>query len=239
MDRPAFSRSFIAFVMGLLALRLAITGKHRQFVRAGLGPYLIAAGLVLCLLAVIALLHDDAPDLGERGDDHNHYRDHSANADSVRHSVGPGWLLLLPVMALFLVAPAPIGSWGLKQVGSSSAGRSKNWAPLPLASGPIPVRLREVVGRANDATLSLRGRPLLLEGFVVRPGGSFALARYSIACCAADAQGAQVLVEGQPISFASDSWVRVIGSFVEMRGDVVVVRASSVDPIPSPPEPFE
>lgn len=233
MDRSAFSRSFISFVVGMLALRLAISGKHRQFVRAGLGPFLIAAGLVLCLMAVTALLRDDAPEVGQGTDDHDHA------AESTRESVGPGWLLLLPVMALFLIAPAPIGSWGLKQVGSSSAGRSQNWAPLPASSGPVPVRLREIVGRASDAAPSLLGRSLLLEGFVVRPGATFSLARYSISCCAADAQGAQVLVEGHPISFASDSWVRVVGSFVEMRGDVVVVRALSVDPIQSPPEPFE
>ena len=171
---------------------------------------------------------------------HPHDREFDAR-DSEPHqsSVGPGWLLLLPVLALFLIAPAPLGSWGLQQVGTSTSGRGKDWASLPAATGPVSVRIREVVGRGLDAPASLQGRELILEGFIVSPGATFGLARYSIACCAADAQGAQVLIEGQPTSLPHDSWVSVVGTFAGVRSGQVVIRATSVEPRPSPPEPFE
>lgn len=236
---PAFARALIAFVVGLTTLRLAVSGKHRQFVRAGLGPFLIAAAITLCALAILAVVRT-GPRVSDTRD-HLHARQVQRDEQDAEapESVGPGWLLLVPVMALFLIAPAPIGSWGLGQVGSSTGGRTRNWAPLPTTREPLGIRIREVVGRANDAPSTIRQRPLLLEGFVVKPGQSFRLARYSIACCAADAQGAQVEIEGQPTRLPVDSWVRVTGLFESVRGETVVVKATSVESIPSPAEPFE
>jgi uncharacterized repeat protein (TIGR03943 family) len=221
------ARPLLAFVFGVTAIRLALTGQHRQFVRAGLGPFLVVSGIVLCGLALFTLF---ARPVTDEHLDHHH--------DDTSHSVGPGWLLLLPVIALFVVAPPPLGSWGLGQVGSSSRSE-QNWAPLPDSASPVSLRLRELVGRASGAPKTLSGRVFVLEGFVSRTGSPFAIARYSISCCAADAQGAEVIVEGVPSTAAVDSWVRVTAAYQEMRNDAVVVRATSIELVPSPGEPFE
>ena len=221
-----------------------------------MGPLLLTSGLALVVLAVIATLAGDGAEHNEHSDnehsDNEHgYNEHSHNEQPGRQSepersanapsVGPGWLLLVPVIALFVVSPRPLGSWGLNHTGASSAGADRNWSALPVGAGPVPLRVREVVGRANAGGATLRGRTVLIEGFVVRRSGGLGIARYSIACCAADAQAAQVLVrfEGVTPSLPPDSWVRVVADFTVVRGDDVELRARSFETIPSPPEPFE
>jgi uncharacterized membrane protein YcgQ (UPF0703/DUF1980 family) len=80
-----------------------------------------------------------------------------------------------------------------------------------------------------------------LTGFISRvdPGG-FQLARYQIACCAADAVPAIVLVRGvagHPPR--RDSWVRVTGAYLGGSGDLPRLAATSVEQIPVPNEPYE
>lgn len=241
-------RSAVGFVVGVTIIRLALTGHHRQFVRAGMGPLLLIAGGVLVLLSVAALVVEPGTDQADRhdedGPDHDHDgghdhgggHDHDGGHDQHRVSIGPGLLLLLPVLAVFLVAPPPLGSWGFQRVGRSAS--ADNYKPLPASSRPVEIRLREVVGRSDAGGSSLRGRTLLLTGFVVPHRQGFALARYSIACCAADAQGAQVIVTGKPAP-AADTWVRVTATYVRTADGEPVVNATSIETIPSPPEPFE
>ncbi|MDQ1600771.1 MAG: hypothetical protein QOD68_2245, partial [Actinomycetota bacterium] len=80
-----------------------------------------------------------------------------------------------------------------------------------------------------------------LTGFIskVDPGG-FQLARYQIACCAADAVPAVVIVHGvagHPPR--RDSWVRVTGAYLGGSGDLPRLAATSVEQIPVPNEPYE
>ena len=71
-------------------------------------------------------------------------------------------------------------------------------------------------------------------------GGGFHLARYQIACCAADASPIVVKVEGttgdRPVV---DGWVTVTGNFRPPEGDLPRVSATSVAEIPAPRDPYE
>jgi uncharacterized repeat protein (TIGR03943 family) len=88
---------------------------------------------------------------------------------------------------------------------------------------------------------SLAGATIELTGFISRiDKGGFQLARYQIACCAADAVPAIVIVEGvagHPPH--RDAWVKVTGDYLRGAGDLPRFAATSVVEIPVPNEPYE
>jgi uncharacterized repeat protein (TIGR03943 family) len=215
----------ITVLLGTVILRLAITGTYRRYVRVGMGPWLVAAGVVIVVLGVVALVrvmrHGSCPDA------HDHHR--PSGAPRV------GWLLLAPVAALLLVAPPTLGSYGVER-GAVVDVRSgvEGFEPLPADGSPRPMSLLEFGQRAFDrAGVSFNGAPVQLTGFVADSDpGEFLLARYQIACCAADAAPyvVQVVgVVGDPP--AIDQWVTVTGSFQ--------AAATTVAAVPPPDDPYE
>jgi hypothetical protein len=92
----------------------------------------------------------------------------------------------------------------------------------PLRSGAtVPMSLLEFDQRVADHDgASFGSTPVRLTGFVARTadGNGFRIARYQIACCAADAVAAVVRVTGTAGNPpARDQWVTVTGTF-QMRG---------------------
>jgi uncharacterized repeat protein (TIGR03943 family) len=88
---------------------------------------------------------------------------------------------------------------------------------------------------------SFDGASVRLTGFVagVERGG-FRLARYQIACCAADAAPVVIRVVGvhggvPPL----DGWVTITGRFEPGGGDIPLLAATDVTPIAPPDEPYE
>jgi uncharacterized repeat protein (TIGR03943 family) len=83
--------------------------------------------------------------------------------------------------------------------------------------------------------------PVKLTGFVagVRSGG-FRLARYQIACCAADATPVVMDVVGTSgAPPRDDQWVTVTGTFQQGGGDVPRLAATTVVEIAAPDDPYE
>ena len=121
-----------------------------------------------------------------------HRRGDDDHSDHEHGGEQVAWLLLAPVLALLLIAPGALGSYSLGQRAfEGTGGASFNGAT---------VRVIGFVG------------PTKADGFVV--------ARYSIACCAADALAATALVTGWTGRVpARDSWVEVEGRF-EPGGEV-------------------
>jgi uncharacterized repeat protein (TIGR03943 family) len=87
---------------------------------------------------------------------------------------------------------------------------------------------------------SFNGAAVRLTGFVAGgdPGG-FRLARYQIACCAADAVPVVLRVVGAREVPPRDQWVTVIGSYQPGDGELPQVAASNVVPIRPPKDPYE
>ena len=117
------------------------------------------------------------------------------------------------------------------------------FAPLDPAAGPHQMSLLEFDQRAFEGTngASFNSSAVRLVGFVApAKSDGFLVARYSIACCAADALAATAHVVGWdgPVP-ARDTWVEVEGTFV--AGDEVNPRlvTTSVAPIPTPDDPYE
>ena len=238
--------STITLLVGAVLLRLTFTGTYRRYVRVGMGPWLGVAGVTVVVLGLVTLawaLHRargraDLP--AEGGHEHPHGVD---DGHGHREGVAVGWLLLAPIAALLLVAPPTLGSYGVSRAAAVNV-RSGGavFDPLPKDGRAVEMTLLEYGQRAFDRHgSSLAGSTAVLTGFVASTeSGGFRLARYQIACCAADAVPAVVIVEGvtshQP---RRDSWVRVSGTYADGPGDLPRITAVSVVEIAVPNEPYE
>jgi uncharacterized repeat protein (TIGR03943 family) len=219
----------ISLLVGTVLLRLVITGTYGRYVRVGMGPWLAVAGVAVIVLGLVTLVrglrHAEAPD----GHDH-------------RGGNRIGWLLLAPIAALLLVAPPTLGSFGVdrgSQVNIRAGGAVL--PPLHPSGKPVPMTLLEYGQRAFDHDgASFNGAAVQLTGFVagVEPGG-FRLARYQIACCAADAAPVVLRVVGVRSVPPRDQWVTITGSFHPGGGEIPELAASNVVEIRAPEDPYE
>jgi uncharacterized repeat protein (TIGR03943 family) len=226
----------ITALAGAVLLRLTLTGTYARYVRAGMGPWLVLAGALLVILGAATVVRawraGHAP-----GADHNHGgHDHT-------HVPAVGWLLLAPIAALLLVAPPTLGSFG---VGRGTTVDVRAGAPtfdkLTPGPDPVPMTLLEYGQRAFDHRgASLAGVSIQLTGFVSkRSAGGFELARYQIACCAADAAAVVVRVGGvEGAAPKRDAWVTVTGTVHPSTGETPRLDALSVVAIPAPEDPYE
>jgi uncharacterized repeat protein (TIGR03943 family) len=226
--------STTVLLVGALLVRLAVGGAYARYVRVGMGPWLLVAGILLAALGaagvVRALVRPRSAGAEPAGGDHEH-REHA------------GWLLLAPVVALLMVTPPALGSFGVDRstvVAVGSGGRT--FAALP-AGATVPMTLLEFNQRAADhGGASFGPTPVRLTGFVARTadGDGFRLARYQIQCCAADAVAAVVRVVGAAgAPPARDGWLTVTGTFEPSADPVPRLRASSLAAVPAPDDPYE
>jgi uncharacterized repeat protein (TIGR03943 family) len=88
---------------------------------------------------------------------------------------------------------------------------------------------------------SLAGVSVQLTGFVSkRSAGGFELARYQIACCAADASAVIVRVVGiDGAAPRQDAWVTVTGTVQPAGGETPRLNALSVVAVAAPEDPYE
>jgi len=221
----------ISLLVGAVLLRLELTGSYGRYVRVGMGPWLAVTAVAVIVLGLVTLLrtlrHARPVDV------HDHHR---GGGDRM------GWLLLAPIAALLLVAPPTLGSYGVgrgSQVDIRSGGAV--FDPLARRSEPATMTLLEFGQRALDRDgASFHGAAVQLTGFVAgAEAGGFRLARYQIACCAADAAPVVLRVVGTRGSPARDQWVRVTGTFQRGGGEVPELAATSVVEIPAPDDPYE
>ena len=212
----------ISLLVGAVLLRLTVTGAYTRYVQGRMGPWLVVAGVVVIVLGLATLVRGRPT--------HEH-----------EHGQRVGWLLLAPIAALLLVSPPALGSYGVDRGASVDVREGvPEFRPLDPDAGPVDMTLLEFSQRAFDHDgSSFRGTPVRLTGFVAG-GGGFRLARYQIACCAADAAPVVVRVVGtQGDSPARDQWVSVTGTFRSGGGDTPELTATSVVEIPEPADPYE
>ena len=229
--------STITVLVGAVLLRLTLTGTYRRYVRVGMEPWLLAAGVaivVLGLLTLVLALRRGAAqaDAGTHDDAHGH-----------SHGVRVGWLLLAPIAALLLVAPPALGAFGVDRTAAVDVhSGAAVFAPLPATATPVPMTLLEYGQRYFDRKgSSLQGATVELTGLVAgREPGGFRLARFQIACCAADAIPAVVVIQDVAGSAPPrDQWVRVTGTYVAAPGDLPHLASTTVTAITAPEDPYE
>jgi uncharacterized repeat protein (TIGR03943 family) len=226
----------ISLLVGVVLLRLSLTGDYQRYVRVGMGPWLILAAVAVTALGlvtlVLALRRHPAVDAHDLAHGHDH-----------GEATGVGWLLLAPIAALLLVAPPTLGSYGVDRAAHVDvrSGRAV-FTPLARHAQPVPMGLLEFGQRAFEhGGASFNGAAVQLTGFVAgAESEGFRLARYQIACCAADATPVVVKVvgtEGDPPQ--RDQWVTVTGTFRPANGDLPELTATTINEIDAPEDPYE
>ncbi len=190
------AQSGICLLLGAMALRLGLTDAALAYVKPSLRPLLVVAGVVLVLVGIAGLRAGRA----SKADEHDHPAPSAA------------WLLVLPVVAVFLIAPAPLGSYAAsRQSDSRAIERRAVTSPLPAAvDGAVPVSMRDFLVRAVNGR-ELEGITVRLTGFATTDGKGVALNRFRVTCCAADGIAMRVRLDGLPGTPADDSWFVVEG----------------------------
>ena len=239
------TQNVLLVLLGGAILKIAINGQYLRYVKPSLQPWLILGGLVTVALATIGIVRDiragsGSQDAGAVDAAHDH--DHGSRSP---------WLLLLPVLAIFLVAPPALGADKVARSGDrpaiSQPGSSGiRYQELPAGEVPL-LTMSETVTRAIwDESGTLNGRQIRLVGFVVRmPDGSMSLARLVIGCCAADAQPVRVRIDGDSLrGYPDDTWLEVRGEVVpgsatEAEAFVPRFTVASAHKVPAPEDPYE
>ncbi|HET6211718.1 MAG TPA: TIGR03943 family protein [Micromonosporaceae bacterium] len=205
MNRQA--QGVVLLLLGGAVLRASLSDLYLRYVRQGLRPFLICAGIVLVIAAIMTLWYDLRRTLDAGGDEHGHGH----------REPGVGWLLILPVLGLVLVAPPALGSYAAGQSGTALGSQQlSDFPPLP-AGDPAQISVLDYASRAVfDEGHSIGPRRVQLTGFIMAaPDGSTYLARMVLSCCAADARPVKVGLagDGAPTGLGPDTWVQVTGTY--------------------------
>ncbi|MFD8735148.1 TIGR03943 family putative permease subunit [Streptomyces sp. NPDC059618] len=301
MNRQA--QAAVLFLVGAAVLHASVTDLYLRYVKAGLRPLLLAAGVVLIVTALAAVWYEirdhrkasaagvgDGQDTGgETGRDTGHgFANSNANANmdadadtatatatdersegqGIGHGDGHGeghregdghghghghreplisWLLILPLLALILVAPPALGSYSAMRTGTALQAPF-GYAKLP-AGDPVTLGLVDYASRAAyDHGRSIGGRQVKVVGFVALDGaGAPYLVRMALNCCAADAQPVKIGLSGRiPPVLRPDTWLEVTGRYTAKRakdpvngGVIPYLQVSAARPVPTPRDPYD
>lgn len=229
------TQNILLVLLGGALLKISFSGLYLRYVQKGLLPLLIAAGTIMIGLAVFAIVRDIRR--GKAVDEDGHEHSHSSRST---------WLMLLPVMAVFLISPPALGG----DVVSSAADtnqtqRSRNLLGELPSGEVIPLSMTEFVTRtAWDESGTLDNRRVKLTGFLTRAEGSTYVARLAISCCAADARPLKVKLTGDVPSLPDEQWVELTGKVVpksasEKNSWVPSFTVESSASVAEPVEPYE
>ena len=257
----------LLILLGGAVMRITITDAYINYVKPGMKPYLIVSAAVLLFFGVMAFIdsirnkHDETHE-HEHGSDHEHSGEDASDpmtetgAIVVEEAIlddgnGHGkmrsaWLLILPVAAIFLVAPGPLGAYTASREGASVSAPKTGSEVTPLPPGdPVPLRLDEFAVRAVwDNGRTLEGRTVEVVGFATpNPEGGWILTRLALACCAADALATKVKPIGDVPDLPANTWVSVTGRYAPGGGTgtsdaIPWLQVDTIIRIPQPQDPY-
>ncbi|MFD5624686.1 TIGR03943 family putative permease subunit [Streptomyces sp. NPDC127072] len=268
MNRQA--QAAVLFLVGAAILKAGSSDLYLRYVKAGLRPLLLGAGVVLIVTAVATVwyelrdrrAHDegagdkDGGSAEEAGVEDSEGAEGEERAGEVVVGEGHGhahrepriaWLLVLPLLALILVAPPALGSYSAMRTGTALQ-PPFGYAELPAAD-PIPLSLVDYAGRAAyDHGHTLGDRRVRVTGFVALDhDGTPYLVRMALNCCAADAQPVKIGLAGRiPPVLRPDSWLEVTGTYTDKRtkdpvndGVIPFIEVGEARPVAAPRDPYD
>jgi putative membrane protein len=231
-------RASLLIGFALLIAKLFATGEMVKYMSPALDPLTAVTALVLAGMGAVEL----------RGV-HDKQLDHSS--DMTEQAV-TSLLLLLPLLLGFFFVPRALGYSALGGESVANLLLSFGTGPSSLVHSappapPAPVEdvgdLMSYLRQAGEASVGQRVR---VSGPVAHSQAlaqdEFALLRFSIAHCVADARpiGLLIVAPGQ-VSWTTDQWVRVEGVLAsrEHNGErLVSVIAEAITPIEEPTNPY-
>ncbi|MER5345676.1 TIGR03943 family protein [Streptomyces mirabilis] len=236
MNRQA--QAAVLFLVGAAVLHAGLTDLYLRYVKAGLRPLLLAAGVVL-IMAAVATVWYERRGRGEAGDGDGH--------GHVHREPRVAWLLVLPLLALILVSPPALGSYSAMHAGTALQ------APLAYpslpATDPLPLGVVDYAGRAAyDHGRTLAHRRVEVTGFVaLAKDGTPYLVRMALNCCAADAQPVKIGLTGHiPPILQPDTWLQVTGTYTAKQtkdpvndGRIPFLDVTAAKPVPTPHDPYD
>jgi len=248
MNREA--QGVVLLLVGGAILRASVTDMYLRYVRAGLRPLLILAGIVLIITALATFWYEfksrkaarPEPEHA-RGDGHEHGRGHGHGHREPRVS----WLLLLPLFALVLVAPPALGSYAADRTGTAL--QPPPGFPTLSSGDPLALSMLDYATRAvYDHGHSLGDRHVTITGFVTHaPDGTPVLTRMVLNCCAADALPVKVGLVGKvPDGLRADTWLTVTGTYTAKEvkdvyngGMIPYIDVNQAVHVPTPRDPYD
>ena len=241
MNRQA--QAAVLFLTGAALLHAGFTNLYLRYVKAGLQPLLLLSGGVLIAAALATVWYEWRGRRENRGDGHGH--DHGDG--HVHREPRVSWLLVLPLLALILVAPPALGSYSAMRTGTALQ-QPYGYNRLP-ASGPLDLTVVDYASRAvYDHGRSIDGRQIKVTGFVALDrSGSPYLVRMALNCCAADAQPVKIALTGTiPPVLQPDKWLQVTGTYTAKQtkdpvnnGPIPYFRVTAATPVPTPKDPYD
>lgn len=232
------------FLLGAALLHAGVTDLYLRYVKAGLRPLLLASGAVLIAASLATAWYERRRAKSSAGT--------STGADTDAHAHAHrepriAWLLLLPLLALILIAPPALGSYSALRTGTALQ-QPYGYGTLP-AGDPVPLSVVDYASRAAYGHgRSLHGRPVRVTGFLALDhGGAPYLVRMALNCCAADAQPVKIALTGTlPPVLRPDAWLEVTGSYTPRlthdpvnNGPIPYLKVTSVRPVPTPRDPYD
>jgi uncharacterized repeat protein (TIGR03943 family) len=278
------AQSVVALLVGGAVLRISLTDVYLRYVKEGLRPFLIAAGVLLVAVAMITIWREfrrparakaeaaKAKAAAAAGSTPEPVAEaaavtategatvagtvavvHAEDVDDDGHGHSHGgpwvaWLLILPVLAIFLVAPPALGSYSANREGANTVQQKSDFPPLPK-NDPVALPMVEYVGRAVwEDGKSMQDRNIRLTGFLTprKQGGAY-LTRIVLSCCAADGRPVKVRLDGDvPTAAEPDTWLEVTGTYAKgtekdklSGAEVPTLKVGKVSEIPAPRNPYE
>ncbi|MEU6600361.1 TIGR03943 family putative permease subunit [Streptomyces flaveolus] len=229
MNRQA--QAAVLFLLGGALLHAGATDLYLRYVKAGLRPLLLASGAVLIAAALATAWYERRRDRKR----HPHPEPRVA------------WLLLLPLLALILIAPPALGSYSALRSGTALQ-KPYGYGPLP-AGDPVPLSVVDYASRAAYGHgRSLHGRAVRVTGFLALDhAGRPYLVRMALNCCAADAQPVKIALTGAlPPVLRPDAWLEVTGTYAPglthdpvNDGPVPYLKVTSTRPVTAPRDPYD
>jgi uncharacterized repeat protein (TIGR03943 family) len=252
----ALGRAGLLLASAALIAKLFATGEMVKYIAPALDPLTALTGLLLGTMGVMegwraVRCHRRRP--AERSPA-LHDVEHGHGAESTLEAVLEHGLtyaaVLLPLVLGLAVVPRALGTSALG--GERVTRMLLTFAPVtPSAPRPLkPDRPLDDIGpllsylrRVGDASV---GQPVRVTGMVMRSDalrlGEFALLRYAIAHCVADARPVALLVIApMPLDVQPDQWVEIEGELVsrEREGDqLVTVLARRITRVEEPRNPY-
>jgi len=259
------AQSAVLFLLGAALLHAGSTDLYLRYVKAGLQPLLLAAGVVLIVAAAATWWYErkqPAVEDGHPGESHfaeaHSVEPHSGEAHSGEAHADEAegghshreprisWMLVLPLLALILVAPPALGSYSANRTGTALQ-EPVYYGKLP-ATGPLRLALVDYAGRAIYDNRKIKGRTIQIAGFLaLGKDGTPYLVRMALSCCAADAQPVKVALTGDiPPVLQPDTWLLITGTYSPRRmtdpvngGPIPFIQVTKAAPVAQPTDPYD
>jgi uncharacterized repeat protein (TIGR03943 family) len=224
------AQGVVLLLLSVVIFRVTLGGSYVYYVKEAMKPLLLASATLLLILGAVSVWQ-----VWRGQEEHDDGHGHAGLSRAA-------WLIVLPVLVVFVVAPRPLGAFTAARQLASGPVVVQPAELLPLPPGdPVDLPISDYITRADwGQGTTLRDREVRLTGFVMpNPEGGWWVTRLGLSCCAADALSWRVKVIGAP-ELPADTWVEVTGRWVAMgEGQEPAIEATGVVQIEQPNNPYE